>query len=199
VALCDGVALGLPSLWQLQWKKCFKGKGIQTDLLEGKSQPGLRLTFLNGGCEHVSAPGLCYTTYNVGTGSIQVPKKTTHTLNYSVLLLEPKHTKPKFIRKWSRVNTFCLCMWWYFGTKSLQSVGGRREHWWIIFPTSSPKGHCKAGVPLVTPGNTIRIMYPDVERSINRLQPLRNGSCLTRGEEEPHELSMSTDNTTLSP
>lgn len=46
VLLCDVVPLALVSLW---YNEGFRGKGILNDLLEGKVNWGLRLTFLNGG------------------------------------------------------------------------------------------------------------------------------------------------------
>lgn len=60
----------------------FRGKGIQTDLLEGKVNPGLSLTFLNGGwtlSPCVSAlPPYC-DIYSKGITYIQASKEKPHT------------------------------------------------------------------------------------------------------------------------
>lgn len=68
-----------------KYNESFRGKGILNDLLEGKVNRGLRLTFLNGGwkpSQCVRALALHCSTYN--SGYIKAPKKTTYIRHNSI-------------------------------------------------------------------------------------------------------------------
>lgn len=99
----------------------FRGRGIRNDLLEGKVNPGLCLTFLNGGWNLSQCVSAENHTHNM-------------ILHYFLLRLghhrkQTHHQNSLLTISMVKSEHFLLVYWQYLGTKTTQSVRGRVGVW----------------------------------------------------------------------